>query len=55
MTIELEPKECRKAKEEIVAEGIDAMVRSFMVVIEKCVRQRCEQIMKVVEKGINED
>ena len=44
-----------KTKEEIIADGIDAMVHSFMTVIEKCVRQRCVQIMKIVEESNSEE
>jgi len=44
-----------KTRQEIYDEGIDAMVHSFMSLIERCVRKRCEQIMQVVEENIKEN
>lgn len=43
-----------KTKEQIHEEGIDAMVHSFMELIERVVRKRCEQIMEVVKESIQE-
>lgn len=36
-------------REEIIDDGINAMVHSMMELIEPCLRQRCSQIMKVLE------
>lgn len=44
-----------KTEEEIVQDGIDAMVHSFMSLIEQVVRKRCEQIMAIVEENIKEN
>lgn len=44
-----------KTKEQIIEEGIEAMVHSFMELLEPCVRKRCQQIMTIVEECIKEN
>lgn len=40
-------------REEIITEGIEAMVRSMMSLIEPCIRQRCKQFVELIDDNLS--
>ena len=39
-------------QEKLINDGMEALVHSFMELIEPCIRRRCEQWFEVIEESI---
>ncbi len=44
-----------EAREQIIRDGIDAMTRSIIRLIEPCIRQRCRQFVEQIDKAYRDE
>lgn len=48
----MKKKKKAETREEIIQAGIDAMTHSIMSLVEVCVRQRCEQFVRIMDESL---